>query len=350
MSEVDDLMPSVNEKDIVKSIRKNANKITFCISIIGTVIFGSAQGILIPLMTMRFTSMYFIAFAISVEITIILLLCMIIYFYKDRDVFKISNNSIIVTILLSGLSLACMSICKVYASNPDRTPPIMQSTLASTTIIFTVIFSKLFLDKDVTFNLKFIIPSVIFLICSICAPLIYELLKTQIGNKYLWILLYAFGIACRGSYTVFQEKYFIQTNDSTLINKIKVLFYTNLVQLILIAPSYPLEYIMGNGNVSNIDFLNSTRTLFTDYKASMLFQGFTLSYFLFLGFTIYLTTISSNYVMIISVIITPAVTIFFTIFKDWTPEIIFPLYIIIPSLALSVLSALMWILGEIRKK
>jgi hypothetical protein len=86
--------------------------------------------------------------------------------------------------------------------------------------------------------------------------------------------------------------------------------------------------------------------VFTEPKAAILFHSFILAYFLFLGFSIWLNTISSNYVMVASIIITPLVAIFFEIFHKLVSTTYFPLWIIIPSLLLSIVSTILWIYGE----
>jgi len=104
--------------------------------------------------------------------------------------------------------------------------------------------------------------------------------------------------------------------------------------------------VIGNTDTPGLSMLNSLKILFSDIKAALIFQGFVASYFMFLGFSIYLNTISSNYIMIACAVITPLVMIFFIIFKNIMPGIIFPLYVVIPSLVLSVISAFLWIKGE----
>lgn len=348
--EEDELVVSINNDNVIQSLFETylgsyKDKIYLGLSIICAFMFCAAQGIIIPLLTLKFPSMFFISFWTSAEITFILFLIMLGFLWKDIRMFKLQDGWLLV--ISSGICCALMSIAKVYASDPNKTPPIMQSTLQSITIVFTVIFSKLLLDKQVSYDLKLIIPSVCLLLQAIFVPFAFKIAEELLDKKYAWILLYTFGIGMRGLYTVLQEKYFIQTNDGSLENKIKLLFYSNLIQLICVTSSFPLEYVVGNSEDPLRDFVVSLKMLGTDPNVSLLFHGFTLAYFIFLGFTIYLTTISSNYVMVISIFATPAVTCFFTIFKHWTPEIIgYPLYIIIPSLINCVLGGLLWIIGE----
>lgn len=316
-----------------------------CVS--GTIISGSVVGILIPLCTIYIQSEYAIILISIIEICIIFTLIMFYIKFKiDKDVFYVDGWMNRLLILLSGLLYSLMVIAKIYASNPSRTSPIMQSTIAATALIFSVGFSKLLLNKSVTYKISFIVLSIITFCASVLLPLIYELIYTKSSSLYLWVLLYLFGTICRGLYSTLQEKYFLQSNDFSIINLIKLLFYTNIVQLITIVPSFGLEYVMGHSDDPFQSFLNSTKIIFTDTKTSLFFHGFIMAHFLFLGFSIWLNSISSNYVMITSVVITPMVTIFFVIFPNLTPMIIFPLYIIIPSLLMSVVSTITWIYGE----
>lgn len=330
----------------------------------GTVISGISQGILIPVLTLYFPSIYFMVFAVSLEILIIYTAIMLLFEkILKTELFSLPKNKLL--IFITGLFCAAMSIAKIYSSNPNRTPPIMQSSFQSATIIFTFVFSNVILGEwsctcgtlDIRnikfanasnriYTWKYIIISIICLATSIAMPLTYDLIVDKFSDTYHWAMLYCGGIICRAIYTVLQEYYFLKTNDISLGSKIKLLFYVNLVTFIAVIPAFGLEFVIGESNFPLHDFTNSTIMLFTNSRATILFHGFVIAYFIFLACTIYLNSISSNYVMIISVIITPAVTIFFNLYSGWTPDIVFPTYIIVPSLVLAVISAAFWFFGE----
>ena len=322
-------------------------KLSLFISVAGVIITGSAMGVLIPLCTIYIPSVYIILLVSTIEMNFIFfLVASYFHFVIDPTIFKLGDWQSIITIVLAGFFNSLMCIAKIYASNPNRTSPIMQSTLASTTIVFSVLFSKLLLNKVVTYKWVCIVLSIFMLIGSVLMPLIYESIHTHIDSEYLWVLCYLFGVICRGLYITLQEKYFIQTDNFTTQNKIKLLFYVEIIQLLTVGPSYGFEHLLGNSTDPNSTFVNSTKILFTEPGAFFTFHGFVLTYFLYLGFSIWLNIISSNYVVMTSVVITPAVTIFFQIFNNLAPDIYFPLYIIIPSLVLSILSTILWIYGE----
>jgi len=337
---------SINDTDDISVIQQIKNKLPIILCVIIVIISGSSQGILIPLCTLYIPSAYFILLVSVIEINIIFTIIMIYYYFKiDNNIFKLELESILPAIF-AGICCFLMCLTKVYASNPNRTSPIMQSTLGATTLMFSVIFSKLFLKKVISYNPTFVILSVIAITCSVLLPFIYELIIIGIHTGVLWTLCYEIGVSFRGLYIVAQEKYFIDLDGIHFDDKIKLLFYTNIIQIPLVIPSVGFEYIFENSTTVNTDLLGSVEILFTDYKIFFLFHGFILSYFIFLGSTIWLNTYSSNYVAVTAVIITPAVTIFFQIFSNLVEEITYPLYIIIPSLLLSVCGTLLWIFGE----
>lgn len=328
--------------------KNNFKKIfVIVVSVLGIIVMGSAQSILIPLMTLYFPSEYFILLLSTIYQFVIITIIMVAYFFiVDKSVFKIPysilNNTIV--IFFAGFFCAAMCAAKVYSSNPNYTSPIMQSTLAATAIIFTVLFSRLLLRKTVQYVLPWIFYSLLALAASLALPLIYEFIVSGFDKNQLWIICYIFGVACRGLYTVIQEKYFLQTNDSSAANKLKLLFYVTLVQLLLVVPCFGIEFLYDDDPLGTLKA--SFKIVYSDVKISLLFHGFILAYFLFMGSCTVLNSISSNYIMIASVIITPAVTIFFTIFNTLAPGNVYPLYITIPSLVLSLISTLAWITGE----
>lgn len=308
---------NINETNFISIKQIIQNKLSVILCVIIVIIAGSSQAILIPLCTLYLPSAYFILLASIIEINIIYTLIMLYYYFRiDNNIFKLKKKLILTTIT-AGTCSFLMCLAKVYASNPIRTSPILQSTLGATTLLFSIVFSYIFLNKVVTYNIICVTISITTIICSVFLPFIYELVMIGIHTKVLWSLCYESGVMFRGLYITLQEKYFIVINDNNINNKIKLLFYTNIIQLPLVIPCVGFEYAFENSTTVNANLLNSTKILFTDYKIFLLFNGFILSYFIFLGSTIWLNTISSNYVAVTAVIITPAVTIFFQIFKNF---------------------------------
>jgi MFS family permease len=329
------------------SLTPNRGVIMIWICIVGIIISGGIQGVILPLITISFPSEYFIILFSSFEVFLILLGIMIYcYFRHDKTIFVINEWSYVLTLVIAGVISGLMVAAKTYASNPILVSPVIQSTLVSSTVVFSFIFSKLFLNKETKYNYVYIAYSILALVGSILLPLVYSFIVEEVKGHILWVLLYLFGVICRSVFPVFQEKYFIQSGEYGTLSKIKLLFYVNTIQLIVVIPVYGFEYVIGDSTTPGLELLDSLKILFTVTEPSLAFHGFIVSFFMFLGFAIYLNTISSNYIMIACAVITPVVMIFFIIFKNIMPGIIFPLYVVLPSLALSVTSAVLWILGE----
>lgn len=349
MSETSNLViNNSDDADTYSKVRQNC-LIAFCI--IGIVISGTVQGVLVPLMTIQVKSEYSLILISSVEFFLVFGIIMLVYYVKyDNEIFHLDSWSCAFTLFSAGIFSSLMCVSKVYASNPTLVSPIIQSTLVSATVFFSFIFSKLLLQKETTYNYLYLSYSAIALIGSILLPLIYGLIYLNVGGHGLWILCYVFGVACRSIFPVLQEKYFIQTNEFSTKNKMKVLFYVNTIQLLGIVPAYGLEYVFGNSASPFDELLSSTMILFTNAKASLIFHGFVLTYFSFLAFSIYLNTISSNFIMIACAIVTPAVMTIFIFFQNIMPGIRYPLYVVLPSLVLSIISAMLWVMGERNKQ
>ena len=210
------------------------------------------------------------------------------------------------TIFWSGVFSAGMSLFKVYASHPERTPPVMQSILAGLAILPNVIFTKVILKKNVVYVKKFIIPSLILLIASIGISVI-PLTSNWNPMSILWICMYLIGMVCRSLYCVMQEKYLTDSKDVSVKNKITIMFYTRVVHIVVIIPFFWLEYVIGYTNTPFAALGNSFVEFFTKVREGWMLEGFILAYLTFYIFSVYLNSVSSNYNMIASVAIGPAV-------------------------------------------
>jgi len=348
MTEETKLKANIIDTDVtVESSPNHIDTVLMWVCIIGIIVSGGILGIIIPLTATLFSSEYFIILFSSFEIFMILLIIMIFCYIKfDKTIFVVTEWSYRLTLIIAGITSGLMVVSKMYASDPSLVSPIIQSTLVSATVVFSFIFSKLLLNKNTEYNYVYLAYSGLALLGSILLPLVYSFIVEKIEGHILWVLLWTFGVICRSLFSVFQEKYFIQTGEYDTLSKIKLLFYVNTVQLIIVIPFYGLEYVIGRSDAPGTNLLESLKILFTATKPALVFHGFIVSYFMFLGFSIYLNTISSNYIMIACAVITPVVMIFFIFFKDIMPGIIFPLYVALPSLAMSIASAVLWILGE----
>lgn len=310
------------------------------ICITGLIVFGASLPILTPLATIYYESVYFVVLMTSIQFTLIFLIPYLVVTKGRVEIPRLKW-----TVFWSGFFSATMSLFKTYSSHPERTPPVMQSILAGISILPNVLFTKVILKKNVHYDKRFIIPSLILLFASLGISVI-PLTDEWTNWTIFWIGLYLLGVSSRSVYCVLQEKYMMDTQDITLKNKITIMFYTRLVHLFVILPFFWLEYVIGYGNSPFTSLGNSFVTFFSKIKEAFILEGFILSYVVFYIFSVYLNSMSSNYNMIASVAITPSVGIFFTIFADLNPGVSYPIYIVIPGLVCSVASIILWLIGE----
>lgn len=321
-----------------------SEKVQIAVCICGLIIFGAVLPILIPLAAIYYESVYFIVLMTSIQFTIIFAIA---YFSVHKMKPHLPNHKM--TIFLSGVFSAAMSLFKVYASHPERTPPVMQSILAGLAIVPNVIFTKVILKKNVVYVKKFIIPSLILLAASLGISVI-PLTSSWDPMSILWITLYLIGVVARSLYCIMQEKYLTDSKDGSVKNKVTIMFYTRVVHMVVILPFFWLEYVIGYTNAPFTALGNSFVEFFTKLREGWMLEGFILAYLVFYVFSVYLNSISSNYNMVASVAINPAVGIFFTIFESLNPGIKYPWYIVVPALICSVGSIILWIIGEKSKR
>src|SRR5690606_26070746 len=107
-------------------------------------------------------------------------------------------------IICVGVTNAIMSICFIYAANPQRTPVVIQSIFLGLAIIPSVLFTKIILKKDNNYNFKYAIPSIICLFLSIVLAVLPLLQKTVIPT--FWIIMYMMGVIFLSLTNILQEK------------------------------------------------------------------------------------------------------------------------------------------------
>lgn len=332
------------------------------LSILGLIITGGAQGIIIPLLTLEYNSLYFILFIINLELCIILLFILLImtkpniFSKRNNYDFLLPNNisflrSIrkkdIATLSISGLFSSLMGTTKIYASPPERTPPVMQSILAGLAILPSVILTKYVLKKSVIYNRLLIIISIIFLLISILIPIIDMPFQSKWElSSLFWMGIYTLGVVFRSVFNILQEKYFMDTDNASKYNKIVAITYTNIFQLLFICSFVWIDIYWGYNDHGFEDFSHSMLKMVSDLYAGFLLQGFIFAYFLYLAFSIYVNSISTNYNMIVTIATTPIVALFFTIFSNLNSGIQFSWAIVIVSLICSIISIITWMCGE----
>ena len=329
--------------------KSNAMNVRLIVLILAIVITASIEHITIPIMVTYFESMYFILIVSSLHGcvnfgTIILI--------KTRGScvrpkkFKIS--------MLAGFFNALMSMCFVYAANPVRTPVVIQSIFLGFAIIPSVLFRKLILglDKRVTYNPKYIVPSVLCLAISVgiaVTPLFITSDSDENGNGSgisLWIALYLCAVILLSLDNTLQEKYSIRTKDNTLLNRVSFAFYTSMCQFITLIPMFGVEYVFGYTDSPGTAFVRSAYMFVQNIGNFVLLELFILDCLALYVLSIYLNGVSTNYNMILTNITNQSVAIFFTIFPSLNSGIRYPIYITLLSLVFNVTSVGLWIKGE----
>ena len=309
---------------------------------------STIMGILSPLLVIRYESDYYVLFAISIEFFIlfgIMFLCV-----KEKT--KMLKWKLIVQL---GIFNAYMAITLLYASDPTRTPPVMQSTLTGLAIVPSAIFRKIAFPKSIKYNMIYITISCIFLLCSVIISGIPIASNSDIYS-FWWCLIYISGVCARSYYNVIQEKYVrcteyvdnkILSSREKLDNRIRLSFYSRFFAIITIIPAFAFEWIQNTGIIPFEDFYDSFAESVQYNSSAVMLQGFILCYFGLFFSAIYLNAISTNYHMILTAICNPSVALFFTIFPELNTGIQYPIWSTIFSLVFSFLSIVFWMKGDI---
>ena len=322
--------------------------------IIAMIIFGSIQLIMMLLSLEYFESVFFVLLISNVQLCIIFGIAYIIAHSIQsnetgikRIVPPFIGNGVVIG--LSGVFYTLMCVLKMYSSHPERTPPVFQCVIAGLALFPNILFTRIILQKNVTYKLPFALSSTVLLLCSIGVSVIPLVEDSVSSSIVLWIFMYFFGVIARSMYCIMQEKFFmLQADGATITQKLGIMFYTNFVATILSLPFYGLEYIIGYGEQTpHIEFVKSGQLLFTS-KMGLFLEFFILAYVVFYGLSAYLNSFSSNYNMVSTIAISPIVAIFFTIFTNLNPGIAYPWYIVIPTLVCSVGAIVLWIFAEQR--
>jgi hypothetical protein len=326
---------------LIKNLANKRNIIIF-ILILGVVICGSIEHISIPIVVTKYESLYFILFASSFHGTInfgIMLLIISLCLNK----FYVPKNILI--ILMCSLVNCLMSICFIYSANPKRTPIIIQSIFLGLAIFPTVMFRKILLRKTVIYNLWFIIPATFLLIVSIFIAVIPLFFEWDTVN-YNWIIVYLCAIILLSLDNIMQEKYIIDTKDSSIQNKLTLAFYSSFFQVILLLLFFWVDYVFGYTNKPIISFVNSVRSIFKSFENFIILELFILDCLALYIFSIVLNSYSTNFNMILTNLTNQSVAIFFSIFPNFNNGLRAPIYITIPGLLFNIFSVILWIKGE----
>lgn len=321
-------------------MEKKSSKTKIFLLIIGIIITGSTEHITIPIMVTFFESLYFILIISSLHGCINYGL-ILMYLTKG----KIKSPSHKKTIIIAGFLNALMSICFIYSANPLRTPVVIQSIFLGLAIIPTVFLRKFLIKKKIIYNKKFSIPSILLLFLSVMISTI-PLYSEPFSKQSFWIIGYMWAIFLLSVDNTIQEKYITDTNDTSLLNKITLAFYTSVCQFCTLLSLFWVEYIFGYFDDPLDAFMNSFYTFFGDIKYFLLLELFILDCLALYLLSIYLNSISTNYNLVLTNVTNQSVAIFFAIFPNLNKGLKYPLYITIPDLFINLIGVVLWIKGE----
>ena len=330
-----------NFKDII-----NFKNLKILVLVVCVILGSSIQHITLPILVTYYESLYFILIVSSIEGCFNYFIFMINLHVINKKKFKFPQN--MGTIILCGIINALMSLCFFFSANPMRTPPIIQSIFLGMAIIPTVVFRNILLNKKTTYNIKFIIPSLILLFVSVIVATIPLFLNYKNINAYSlgWILLYLVAIILLSLDNTMQEKYIVETDDNSIINKVTFAFFTSLFQFLTLLSCFWIEYIFGYSNNPFESFINSTQSLINNISNFLILEAFIYDCLFLYVASIFLNSYSTNYNMMLTNLTNQSVALFFSIFPYLNNGIKAPLYILMPSLALNIISVTLWIYGE----
>lgn len=303
------------------------------------ILFTSAQLILIPLVSGGYSSIYFTLLMVCTQFTIISFVIMII---SNKGV-RLPKDKI--SVLLCGIFGSLMTILYAYSADPRRTQPVMQTVLSGLRIIPSVIFTKIILKKSNKYDLRFIVPSIVLLLASIGLTFIPQRANFNVMSA-VWISMFMLSIVFAALYSIFQEKYIVNTGDSSNANETVLIFWTRLIQNIIVGSSYWCEYVIGHEHDPAEAFRESIHQFLDNSFDTTILELGILVYLMAYVASTYLNAISTNYSMISSAGAEPIVILFFTVFGKLNTGVHFPWYISLACVILSLGSVYLWIKGE----
>jgi len=209
-----------------------------------------------------------------------------------------------------------------------------------------VIFTKYILKKNNTYNLPYTFCSIFMVLLSIVLSII-PLFKGDYRFNG-WIFMYLFGVILLSLTYIFQEKFIMKTNK-TFYNKLKILFFGEVIQLFIVLGFFWLEPILGYSNSiekSWEGFVSVLNNHANNPYPIIYTQLFVFNYIIFSLSGIYLNQISTNYNTILSGLSNQSVAIFYMIFPHLNNGIVYPLVIALFSIGFNAMGILCWIKAE----
>lgn len=323
--------------NIIRNIEIKDIKTIVLVSLV--ILFTSAQLILIPLVSGGYSSIYFTLLMVCTQFTIISFVIMLI---ANRGARLPKDKT---SVLLCGIFGSLMTILYAYSADPRRTQPVMQTMLSGLRIIPSVLFTKIILKKSNKYDLRFIIPSIVLLLGSIGLTFIPQREGFNIMSA-LWISMFMLSTVFAALYSIFQERYIVITKDSSNANETVLIFWTRLIQNIIVGSSYWCEYVIGHEHDPVEAFRESIHQFLDNSFDTTILELGILVYLLAYIASTYLNAISTNYSMISSAGAEPIVILFFTVFGKLNTGVHFPWYISLACVILSLGSVYLWIKGE----
>lgn len=315
---------------------------------ISIVIVGSIEYITMPIFSVIFTSIYFVSLIISLESLAMFGLIYLVVLIKNNSFHNAYPDHLLLLVTI-GLANGFLNLCLLYASNPIRTPVLIQSILLGLMIFPSVLFTKIILNKNVQYILHIVCASMIFLIASIfCAVIPTVKGETFNSNNVFWILVYFLGVVLISFTNILQEKYTIIT-ENTFESKTKMMFYSGIFQLLAVILLFWLDFLFGYSDSVKFAFGNFTESWETFTSEPLQFwsiQIFTVNNTILVILSVYLNSISTNYNMLLTNLINQSVALFFTIFPQWNTGIKTSPVFVVVSLLFNAVSVFLWVKGE----
>jgi hypothetical protein len=271
----------------------------------------------------------------------------------------VTNRRIVIpsekmSIFMCGMFGSIMMICYSYSADPERIHPIMQTTLLGLRIIPSVLATRYILHKKNQYDISLIISSLGLLFLSV--SLTFIPLETTITLKsLLWISMFLVSIICTALYYIYQQKYIINTFDSSIANEAVLIFWTSFIQMVLIGSCYWVEYLIGHTNNPNMAFKASINQFTSNIIDISMLELYIIAYLAAYVVTKYLNSLLTDnthltmddYTMIINAGSGLLVIVFFSVFNT-SVQIFqqYPWYTSLSCVVLNILSVFLWIISK----
>jgi hypothetical protein len=321
---------------------KDSHKLGLLVT--GVSVTGATQRIIVTFLASRYPSMIFVILMSGLHFILFFGILLLVLTKAKYELFKPLSNHVW-TVVIAGIFNGLSGLFSLYASNPVRTPAVVQSVLPALAIIPSVIMTKYILKKQISYNKRYIVPSLLLLFISIGISVI-PVVSQWYPMSIVWILIYIVGTILRSGHNIMQEKYITDTEDNTFLNRVRMIFYIRLTQFAVAVLFSWLDIFLGYSNNMAVAFIKSFDHFGTNGISCLLLEIFTGSYICMFIVSVSLNAISTNYNMIATAIVNPSTAIFYTIFPDLNPGLKYPIYIVAPALILSILSVILWIKGQ----